>query len=47
MMEDDVSEARCALMTLSAELGMELLFRAIPHSRESSDRLTNSDVPAV
>lgn len=27
----DVSEARCALMTLSAEQGMELLFQAIPH----------------
>lgn len=34
MVEDDVSEAHCALMTLSAELGMKLLFRAIPHSGE-------------
>lgn len=31
-MMGDVSEAQCALMTLSAEQGMELLFQAIPHS---------------
>lgn len=31
-MVGDVSEARCALMTLSVEQGMELLFQAIPHS---------------
>lgn len=28
----DVSEAQCALVMLSAEQGMELLFQDIPHS---------------
>lgn len=40
----DVSEAQCALMTSSAEQGMEMLFQAIPHS---TDRLTNSAVPTL
>lgn len=31
-MVGDVSDARCALMTLSAMQGLDLLFQAIPHS---------------